>query len=244
MLVAFAQTFYFKPFFPETDAITILVAIHGTVMTGWAVLFAAQSALIIARRPNLHRRLGIFGLGWAAAVVVMGTVMTVHAAARDVRSHDEHAAITIQILALELAQMALFAGFVTFGYMLRQRPGFHRRLMTFTLACMLPSLIARLPIGAHSTLAILLWTDAVVLAIITLDVLKNRSLHPGLMAGAAPTSSRCTQHSWPEPPTGGSALRPRFCPSAGRFTISAATMRAIMPALCNSAEALHLRCRS
>ena len=184
MLVAFAQTFYFKPFFPETDPITILVAIHGAVMTGWAVLFAAQSALIIAGRPNLHRRLGIFGLGWAAAVVVMGTVMTVHAAARDVRSHDEHAAITIQILALELAQMALFAGFVTFGYMLRQRPGFHRRLMTFTLACMLPSLIARLPIGAHSTLAILLWTDAVVLAIIALDVLKNRSLHPGLMAGA------------------------------------------------------------
>jgi hypothetical protein len=113
----FARTFYLKPFF-GTPPLSALLHIHGAVMTGWVVLLAVQTGLIAAHRVRWHRRLGVFGAGWAALVVVFGSITTLYAAAREVRNHTEFAAGQVIITSLDLLQMLFFtqsATWIAFG---------------------------------------------------------------------------------------------------------------------------------
>jgi hypothetical protein len=80
----FARTFYLKPFF-GTPPLSALLHIHGAVMTGRVVLLVVQTSLIATHRVQWHRRLGVFGAVWAALVVSVGSITTLHAAAREVR---------------------------------------------------------------------------------------------------------------------------------------------------------------
>lgn len=80
----FARTFYLKPFF-ATPLLSALLHIHGVVMSGWVVLLVVQTTLIAAHRVHWHRRVGVFGGFWAALVVLLGSITTLHAAAREVR---------------------------------------------------------------------------------------------------------------------------------------------------------------
>jgi hypothetical protein len=50
----------------------LLLWIHAAVFSTWIVFFIAQSALVRARKVNIHRSLGWFGAGLAAVMVVMG----------------------------------------------------------------------------------------------------------------------------------------------------------------------------
>src|SRR6202020_2597825 len=68
--------------------LTLLVHVHGFVMTAWIALFVAQTLLIAQHRIALHRRLGIFGVAIALLVLMVGLPTLVNAAAR--RSHDVH----------------------------------------------------------------------------------------------------------------------------------------------------------
>jgi hypothetical protein len=140
----FARTFYLRPFF-RTPPLSALLHIHGAVMTGWVVLLVAQTSLIAAHRVQWHRRLGLFGAVWAALVVLLGSITTLHAAAREVRGHTDFAASQVTITSLDMLQMLFFAGFVVIAICQRHRPDYHKRLMLLTIACMLPDALARLP---------------------------------------------------------------------------------------------------
>src|SRR5665213_2841018 len=108
----FARTYYLKLLF-QTPVLPRLLHIHAVVMTGWVVLLVVQSTLIAAHRVQWHRRLGVFGTVWAALVVILGSVTTLHAAAREVRAHSAFAASQVVITSLDLIQMLLFAGLVS-----------------------------------------------------------------------------------------------------------------------------------
>jgi hypothetical protein len=87
----FARTFYLKPFF-RSPPLSTLLHIHGAVMTGWVILLVVQTSLIAAQRVQWHRQLGVWGAGWAALVVLVGSITTLEAAAREVRNHTDLAA--------------------------------------------------------------------------------------------------------------------------------------------------------
>ena len=146
VLWTFARTFYLKPFF-GTPPLSALLHIHGAVMTGWVVLLVVQTSLIAAHRVQWHRRLGVFGAVWAVLVVSLGSITTLHAAAREVRGHTDFAAAQVTITSLDLLQMLFFAGFVAIAIWQRHRPDYHKRLMLLTIACMLPDALARLPVS-------------------------------------------------------------------------------------------------
>jgi len=180
----FARTFYLKSFF-HTPPLPVLLHIHGAVMTGWVVLLAAQTSLIAAHRVNWHRWLGVFGTIWAALVVLLGSITTLHAAAREVRGHTGFAAAQVTITTLDMLQMLFFAGFVTLAILQRRRPAYHKRLMLLTIACMLPDALARLPVSfmtqateAQLNMRIMIGLDVFILAIVGLDTLWRRRLHP------------------------------------------------------------------
>ncbi len=179
----FARTFYLKPFF-ATPALPLLLHVHGAVMTGWVMLLVVQSSLIAAHRVQWHRRLGVFGAGWAALVVILGSTTTLHAAMREVRGHTDGASMQVVITSLELLQMLFFAGFVTTAIWLRRRPDYHKRLMLLTIACLLPSALSRLPVSFMTNQLILLGLDAFVLACMAIDTMRHRRLHPAFGWGA------------------------------------------------------------
>jgi hypothetical protein len=186
----FARTFYLKSFF-GTPPLSLLLHIHAAIMTGWVVLLVVQTSLIAAHRVQLHRRLGVFGAAWAALVVSLGSITTLHAVVREVRGHTDFAAAQVTITSLDLLQMLFFAGFVAIAIWQRHRPDYHKRLMLLTIACMLPDALARLPVSfmTHATeaelnLRIMVGLDAFIVICVGLDTLWRRRLHPAFAWGA------------------------------------------------------------
>jgi hypothetical protein len=179
----FARTYYLRPFF-DVRPLPTMLHVHGVVMTGWVVLLVVQSTFIAARRVQWHRRLGAFGTVWAALVVILGSVTTLHAAAREVRAHSAFAAGQVVITSLDLIQMLFFAGLVGAAVWLRRRPDYHKRLMLLTVACMLPDALARLPVSFMTNQFILLGLDGFVLLSVAVDTFAHRRLHPVFGWGA------------------------------------------------------------
>jgi hypothetical protein len=185
VLWVFARTYYLKLWF-GTPALPVLLHVHGAVMSGWVVLLAIQSGLVAAHRVQWHRRFGVFGACWAALVVIMGSVTTVHAAARAVKAGEESAPMLVMIMGLEVLQMLAFGTLVALAIVWRRRPDIHKRLMLMTIACMLPSVLARLPVSFMSNGVILIGLDLFVVACIAIDTLRHGRIHPALAwAGGA-----------------------------------------------------------
>lgn len=180
----FARTFYLKALF-SSPVLSPLLHIHGVVMSGWVVLLVVQTGLIAAHRVQWHRRLGVFGAGWAVLVVILGSITTIHAAAREVRGHTAQAAEFVIIMGLDLLQMLFFAGFVATAIWLRRRSDYHKRLMLLTIACMLPDALARLPVSFMTDPLILLGMNGWVIACVAIDTWRHRRLHPALGWGSA-----------------------------------------------------------
>lgn len=173
----FARTYFLKVLF-GTPPLSTLLHVHAVVMSGWVVLLVVQSALVTARRVRWHRRLGVLGAGWAALLVVVGSITTVHAAVREVRGHTAMAGSQVVITTLDLAQMALFAGFVTIAVWQRRRTDVHKRLMLLTIVCMLPDALARLPVTFMTNGLILVGLYGSVIAFVGIDTIRHRRLHP------------------------------------------------------------------
>ena len=185
VFVGFARTYYLHSLF-GMPALTRFLHFHGAVMTGWIVLFAVQTFLITSHRTPMHRILGAFGAGFAVLVVLMGCTATLVAARREVRAHSESVSSVLTVLALELTQMALFASFVALGVWLKNRTGYHKRLMLLATFCMLPNPIVRLFIwaGFGSNIMILGFWTSLVTAVVLFDSIRNRSVHPAFGFGA------------------------------------------------------------
>jgi hypothetical protein len=185
VFVGFARTYYLHSLF-GMPALTRFLHVHGAVMTGWIVLFAAQTFLITSNRIPIHRIVGAFGAGYAVLVVLMGTTATLVAARREVRAHSESVSSVLTVLALELTQMALFAFLVALGVWLRNRTGYHKRLMLLATFCILPNPIVRLFIWARlgSNISILSFWASLVTAVVLVDSIRNRRVHPAFGLGA------------------------------------------------------------
>ena len=186
----FARTYYLKSFF-GTPPLSALLHIHGAAMTGWVVLLVVQTSLIATKRVQWHRRLGLLGVAWAPLVVIVGSITTLHAAAREVRGHTNFAASQAIITSLDLLQMLFFGCFVAIAIWQRRRSDYHKRLMLLTIACMLPDALARLPVPFMTQATetelnqrIMLGLDLFIVVCVGLDTLWHRRLHPAFGWGA------------------------------------------------------------
>lgn len=188
VFVGFARTYYLHSLF-GMPALSRFLHLHGAVMTGWIIFFGIQTFLISSNHTHIHRTLGPFGAGYAVLVVIMGCTATMLSARREVRAHSEFVSSVLTVLALELTQMLLFASLVASGIWLRDRAGYHQRLMLLATFCMLPNPIVRLFIwaGFGSNIVILTLWALLVTAVVLLDSMRNRRLHPAFGFGATIT---------------------------------------------------------
>ena len=182
-LVLWAFSFEYRDLM-HPSRFTVLVQVHGLVMLTWVGLFLTQVALIVWHRPSWHRRLGVIGVVVAALVVALA-VPTAVTAARLGGDHLPPGTTPTGFLADAFTQLAAFALLAGSGLALRRRPDFHKRLM---LLANLPPLIAaivRLVVFLQLEIrATTLWY-LLLLALIVIDTLRTRRLHPALVAGAA-----------------------------------------------------------
>ncbi len=82
VLLGFARTYYLRAFLDGPPVPTLLVHLHGLVMTAWIVLFATQVWLISSRRIRVHQKLGIAGVVLGIVIIVVGLLTAIASAAR------------------------------------------------------------------------------------------------------------------------------------------------------------------
>lgn len=102
-----------------------IVHIHGVAFVGWLVVFTAQVALVHRGQVSTHRRLGKFGAGLAAAMVVLGVLTAILTE----RFKLGTPASDPPFLSVMFADMLVLAGLVTAGMQMRRLPATHKRLM-------------------------------------------------------------------------------------------------------------------
>jgi len=122
-----------------------LVAVHGTAMTAWVILFLVQSLLISSRNRKTHMK-----LGWSAIVITTIIAFTGSmVAVESVRSAPNIPFWGMQyrqFLLIMLAEIMLFTTFVLAGILIRRRPEIHRAMMLLASLSILAGATVRMPI--------------------------------------------------------------------------------------------------
>src|SRR5262245_3574687 len=80
VLIGFARTYYLKGFFETPPLRSMLVHLHGFVMTTWVALFIVQVFLISSKKIRTHQRLGFAAIGLALLLLPVGFLTAVRAA--------------------------------------------------------------------------------------------------------------------------------------------------------------------
>jgi hypothetical protein len=144
VLIGFAQTYYLRPVLPADTRVlrplTPLIHVHGVLFTGWLLLLVAQTRLVAARRVDLHRRLGVAGGLIAAAMLGVGTVTALEAAARGTAPLGLD---PLRFMVVPLAAIALFALLVAAALLARRDAQSHKRLIVLANVALLPPALAR-----------------------------------------------------------------------------------------------------
>jgi hypothetical protein len=185
VFAGFAPTFYLKGLFGAPPLSNLLFA-HGLVMSTWIALLVVQTALVEFGRADLHRRLGVAGVGVAVLLVVIGATAALEAARRGFSPSPQ--VTPLMFLAIPLVDLLVFSILVGIAVANRRKSATHKRLMLLATVGMLTPAVARLPIDALKQGGLPAFfgvTIACVLLVVAIDTVRHRRLHPAFGWGAA-----------------------------------------------------------
>lgn len=168
----------------STFASPLLVHAHAVVFMGWVVLFVLQATFATTGRMAPHRLLGWLATGWMAAMLVLGTAVTVAMVRRGQAPfffRPQH------FLVFDPVTLVTFGGLTGTAIALRRRTDWHRRLHVCGMAMLLGPGIGRLlpmpllvPFAWEATLAGSLVVPLIGMAS---DKRRNGSVHPAWVWG-------------------------------------------------------------
>lgn len=151
VLVGFGRTYYAKAFFGAPPLSSMVVHVHGLLMTAWVGLFAVQVWFIASKQIRVHQRLGYAGIGLAVLIVAVGLVTAVRSAKYGSPSTppgiDALSFLAVPVFDL-LMFVILFGGAVYY----RKKPAAHKSLMLLTAVNFLPPAVARIPLASLQAL--------------------------------------------------------------------------------------------
>lgn len=182
----FAQSYYLMRF-TGAPSLGPMVHLHGVLFTLWVLLFAAQVALVSARRTDIHIWTGTFGALLAATMIGVGIVVAL------TRSQPPPAApfTREQFLIFPFIAIGLFALFVGFALANRRRPDHHKRYMLLaTINVVFPALArmtALLPFLPRGVLGAMVIANLFLAALVVFDLRSRGRLHPVTLWGGAVT---------------------------------------------------------
>jgi hypothetical protein len=175
----FAPTFYLRSAFTALP-LSPLIALHGTLFTGWILLLLAQASLVAARRVDWHRRLGLAGVVLAAAMLPVGSLAAIDSA----RGGVAHGGLDpLAFMAVPFGSLALFVACFGAALWQRRRPELHKRLVLLATIAILTPAIARLGFVGQRPVIALALTSLFVLAGIAYDYASRRHVHPAYLWG-------------------------------------------------------------
>jgi hypothetical protein len=169
----------------------LAVHLHAAAMVGWLALLTTQVLLIRTGRADIHRRLGVAGVGLAVAVIVLSPIAAVVTDRNRMLGPNPEPAF----LGAQLLDIIGFAGAVTAAILLRANASAHKRLILLATLCLVDAGFSR-AWGRHAVYAALgggFWAfmiavylgNLVLIAGIGLyDLITRRRLHPADVAGS------------------------------------------------------------
>ncbi|HJU41283.1 MAG TPA: hypothetical protein VJ691_00655 [Vicinamibacterales bacterium] len=147
-LIATVVTGFWRTYFGTllTGGVTrpLVMHLHGAVFTGWMALLLLQVGLAAAGNVRAHRRLGTFGIGYGALVLVMGSIVTIAAPVMHVRAGRWTVDAAAAFLLLPIVDMILFAGFFGAAIVNRHKPEIHKRLILAATVALAFAAVARM----------------------------------------------------------------------------------------------------
>jgi hypothetical protein len=185
VLAGFAQSWFLRGVTGHGPPLPLLVHVHGAVFLSWVLLFVAQGALISARAHRWHRRLGFASIALAAAIVVLGVLVSL---GQYRRGSGPPGIDPLSWLAVPLIDMLFFAGLVAAGVAWRGRPQVHKRLMLVATLLFLQAALGRFqpfPPGFLNGEGMTLVAFAPAFALVAWDLAQRGRVHPATIAGIA-----------------------------------------------------------
>jgi uncharacterized membrane protein YozB (DUF420 family) len=184
VLVGFSRSFFLRPLFPAWPSPSEpIIYVHGAVFTAWCILLVAQTSLVNAGRTPQHRRLGVAGAVLAAAMVVLGVYASLVAARRPSGFVGVDAPPLVFLL-IPLADMVLFAAFVSLAVLKRRDLQAHKRYMLLGSTSLMTAAVGRWPgVITAPPLVGYLVSDLFLAALVAWDLKARGRLHPVTLWG-------------------------------------------------------------
>jgi len=178
----------FPKYLHQNPPPSTVLHVHAVVFTIWMLLLTAQILLVLGDRVALHRKLGVFAVGWACLMAVLGPwaamewqVLKLHTP----RSNP-------WFLSLNIVDIAGFLVLLAWGISLRKNPAAHRRMMILATVSLADPGFARLALlfgpSPHSAVAWFFFTFNGNILLITLMAawdLRRGRLMRSFVIGAA-----------------------------------------------------------
>jgi len=179
-IIGFTKTF-FLPLFAGTFSAHAVVYLHGAFLFGWVIFFATQSLWVQRRNVRLHRKMGWFGAGLVAGVVMSTLAVATLASRRTAAAGDLD--LASRELFVILIEMTVFSALIAAAFAWRRRPDIHKRLMLLALIASLGPAWFRFrhyfpPVENPVFLYSVLLADSLVVIAAVVDVVRERRIHP------------------------------------------------------------------
>ena len=182
VFLGFARSYYLAGAF-RAHLPNLLVHIHAAVFSAWILLFIAQITLISGNRVDLHRRVGIFGAGLAALMIVLGFLVATDALSRGFvppgSNIDPKSFYSIQFLSV-----AVFGVLIVWALRARSDGPAHKRLTLIATISLMAAAVNRWPIPLFHSGPV---TEGVltfyVLLLAGFDLWSRKRIHRATMQG-------------------------------------------------------------
>lgn len=150
ILVGFGPTYYARGLV-SAPLPSLLVHVHGLMMTLWVALFVVQVALISAKRVRLHQRLGYAAIGLALLIIATGLPTGLRAAKYGSPSTPPGIP-PLSFLVVPIFDLMMFALLFGGAIYYRRRPAAHKSLILLTALNFLPPALGRMQVPALQAL--------------------------------------------------------------------------------------------
>lgn len=121
-----------------------IIHVHAAIFSLWLVTLAVQTGLIGAKKVQLHRKLGLWGFGLAACMVVVGLMAGTDALRRGMSPPGSGLDPKVFYI-VPVSGILLFGVLVGWACIARRRPVEHKRLIMFASLSILDAAIGRFP---------------------------------------------------------------------------------------------------